>query len=521
MAEKQLNKAVGERMMLSVEELGITVEGEATLSYTVEKTLGAGTTKSKTAEVHQIMAIEDNQFVVESGYFYDISITAAFTDGGSITEVVRVCASDVVVFGFETEAETSVSIGSGYLQFSKEEIDGNTVLKIWNPTGVTNTGAWFEWGTLLSSADMAVGETVTYDVYADVGHSYAVSSSNWALQLNQGGEGTVSGGYVTANARCKIGTVTYKTAGGLTTMYSNFVVQGANVNGNPNYFTFDNVVFVRTDLPIEETETSLTVASKQINKVVGETVVLSADNFGVTVEGEATLSYTVEKTLGAGTTKSKTAEVHQTMAIEDNQFVVESGYFYDISITAAFTDGGSITEVVRVCASDVVVFGFETEAETSVSIGSGYLQFSKEEIDGNTVLKIWNPTGVTNTGAWFEWGTLLSSADMAVGETVTYDVYADVGHSYAVSSSNWALQLNQGGEGTVSGGYVTANARCKIGTVTYKTAGGLTTMYSNFVVQGANVNGNPNYFTFDNVVFVRTDLPVEETETSLTIASKQ
>ena len=46
-------------------------------------------------------------------------------------------------------------------------------------------------------------------------------------------------------------------------------------------------------------------------------------------------------------------------------------------------------------------------------------------------------------------------------------------------------------------------------------------MYSNFVVQGANVNGNPNYFTFDNVVFVRTDLPVEETETSLTIASKQ
>ena len=262
-AEKQLNKAVGERMMLSVEELGITVEGEATLSYTVEKTLGAGTTKSKTAEVHQIMAIEDNQFVVESGYFYDISITAAFTDGGSITEVVRVCASDVVVFGFETEAETSVSIGSGYLQFSKEEIDGNTVLKIWNPTGVTNTGAWFEWGTLLSSADMAVGETVTYDVYADVGHSYAVSSSNWALQLNQGGEGTVSGGYVTANARCKIGTVTYKTAGGLTTMYSNFVVQGANVNGNPNYFTFDNVVFVRTDLPVEETETSLTIASKQ------------------------------------------------------------------------------------------------------------------------------------------------------------------------------------------------------------------------------------------------------------------
>ena len=491
--QKSIIKTVGEKVALNGTTFGYSESDVWDVAFEVTKTKAIGTEKETLKNV--------TAFTVESGYFYDVNITAT-SEFGTTKKYARICASDVsdYLYGFEDGTYTIPTIGSAVTCWS-DAIDeyGNDYVKMYK-SGTYKLGAH---GTqplvvtqLLEHSGLSADTTAKYKLYADVSYlKMADGNSNWAVQLN-------SSTYVTAQSgRYYVGEISWASnrwqlllsaTRGLDNEYG--------IDGTNNYVIWDNVVLFNsvTEIP----DFGVTVQYQE--KIPGEVVTLSSETFGYELGGIWDVSFEVTKSKAMGTEK---------VLLEDiTEFTVEAGYFYDINITAT-SAFDTVKNYARVCANDVSLYGFEEGTYTIPTIGSAVTCWS-DAIDeyGNDYVKMYK-SGTYKLGAH---GTqplvvtqLLEHSGLSADTTAKYKLYADVSYLKLDNDQSWAVQFTSGT------GYATKLVgRYYVGEVTWDSSmsrfqvailtRGLDTVYG--------VDGTNNYCLWDNIVLVRTDLKLSSYE---------
>lgn len=510
-ANANIDKAENSEITLDAASLGITVTEGANLSFAVEKTVGAGT-------VRETMQITNNKFTVEEGCFYDITVTAAL-NGATKTAYIQVRDEDLIIGSFEKVQEKIPIIGTGVVQWVKETGEsGNSVMKMYRPeiAGAPQGGAPMVLDSIMGSSGLDYIETdKIYDVYADISYAKELdAASSWAIQLDKqfGRSGTE---WVERSGRYFIGQSSWNDSA-----YRNqvqFIARTLEnseyaIDGTHNYCIFDNVVLIEhdasqdppkvIDIPDAEYET-FDVTNQNISLASGSEFTLSEETLGFTAPDGYNVQYEVIKVLGAGTDK-------EVLTIEENKFTVEAGYYYDIKIYAVKSEDDIKAGYAQVRDSALNIFGFENDSESIPILGSGVVQWVKDEVNGNSVIKMYrpiHPSGNQVGGANMDISYLLNSAGLAT-TGVKYKVYADINYYILGEETDWAIQLTSANP---SGGWVTKKTgRYYMG----ETINGNPTQIAMLVrtlfesvggVQTAteySIDGEHNWVYFDNIVLV-------------------
>lgn len=442
-ANANIDKDKNSEITLDAESLGITVTEGANLSFTVNKTVGAGTDK-------QTLQITDNKFTVEEGCFYDIIATATLNDAAK-SVYVQVREKGLIIGSFEKVQEQIPTIGTGVVQWTKEtDESGNSVMKMYRPEipGSTQGGVTMVFDSILNSNGEEYIETgVIYDVYADISYAKEPTNSDWGIQLDKqfGRENTE---WVGCSGRYFIGQGKWDDAGyrnrvqfiARTLENSEFAIDGTN-----NYCLFDNVVLAEhdasqdppeiIDIPDAEYET-FEVANKNVSLAAGTEFTLSEGTLGFAVPDGYNVNYEVTKVTGAGTDK-------EVLTVENDKFTVEAGCFYDIKIYAINSQNDVKAGYAQVRDSALCVFGFENNGEYIPTVGTGVVQWVKTEVNGNSVMKMYrpiHPSGNQTGTATVQIDALLDSAELAK-TGVKYKVYADISYYILGDEQDWAVQL--------------------------------------------------------------------------------
>lgn len=255
-------------------------------------------------------------------------------------------------------------------------------------------------------------------------------------------------------------------------------------------------------------EWKFNVASASIKVLSGTEITLNPVTLGVSnLPDDGTMTFTVTKGLGAGTTKTALS----VSAVGDT-FTVESGYFYDIDITAT-VGGNTYNGYVQVADKDLLVYGFENDGETFKAYN---FVSTKETNSGNSRIKWYRTTAAAGATPYFNIDDLLNAAGLpnTSADNVTYSVYIDATYNRTAKAANdyntyWGLQF-----GNNRGWVAKQTGRYYVGDFTY--TGGT---YGNFQYKanffcnansGAHpisdmdyaLDGTHNWLYFDNIVLV-------------------
>lgn len=507
-ANVNIAKAAGETVALTAEGLGLTVSEGATLSYQIVK-------KQCLGESVEAYTASNNQITVEEGYFYDIMVTATVGEK-SVSEYVQVKDEDSVLFGFESASEKIPTIGTGVVQWHKTTENGNSMMKMYRPPieGADNGNVPMKLDDLFMSANIECEETEQiYAVYADVSYAKELDAeTSWGIQLTREVTDKDDDAYVTNAGRYYIGEASWDPSGyrmvvnfWARTLTTEFAIDGVN-----NYALWDNVAFVAVEkeeepdpvIPepeVPETYETLTVANKTITKSVGDTVALNETTLGFTAPTGGSVAYTVEKVQAAGTEK-------EVLTLVGNQFTVEEGYFYDISVLATDANGEKSKGYAQVRTEGMNLFSFEEEDEVIPIVGSGVVQWHKMDLNGNGMMKMYRPVHPASTAgaAPVKLDELLTAGNLpGVNDTsVTYKVYADIAYYKLDSENSWGVQLigaNPAGAWVTekTGRYYLGEAKWNSASQRFELNIMVRTLTTAYAIDGEN-----NFCMFDNVVLV-------------------
>lgn len=491
--QKTITKNAGARVALNGTTFGYSESDVWDVAFEVTKTKAIGTEKEVLKNI--------TAFTVESGYFYDVNITA-ISEFGTTKKYARICAADIsdYLYGFENGTYTIPTIGSAVTCWS-DAIDeyGNDYVKMYK-TGTYKVGAHANQPLvvtqLLEYSGLSADTTAKYKLYADVSYlKMEDGNANWAVQLN-------ASTYVTKQAgRYYVGEISWASnrwqlllsaTRGLDNEYG--------IDGTNNYAVWDNLVLFNSATEIPD----FGVTAQYQEKAPGEVVTLSSDTFGYELGGVWDVSFEVTKSKAMGTEKVLLENI--------TEFTVEAGYFYDINITAtsAFE---TVKNYARVCANDVNLYGFEEGSYTIPTIGSAVTCWSDAEDEfGNKYVKMYK-TGMykltTNANQPVNVTSLLTAAGLASDTSATYKMYADVSYLKLDNDQSWAVQFTSGT------GYATKLAgRYYVGEVTWNASAGRfqTAILTRGLDTDYGVDGAKNYCIWDNIVLVRTDLNLSSYE---------
>ena len=461
-------KTAGTTVTLSLSGLGLSFGSNVAANsdeYAVEKVKGEGT------EIKTLDMVRNASFQVEKGYFYNVYVTVSTVDEQPITRFVQIYEGDLILQHFETAAQTLIHPS---LPYKKTIVNGNVSYQFFTRT-VDNAAL----NAKTSGVNMLFNgpnDEIHYDVYGDVSYAKALASGEYGLQPN-------ASTWITKDGRYYLGRSTSNANGW---HQINWLSMKGILDGVNNYALIDNLVLV----PIYVTNATNETAA------AGETVNIT-EKFAVTTYGvdENSITYTVAKTVGAST------QAATSVTLTNGSFVVESGCFYEITMTATANDGREIVKYMQLTAKDLTAFVHFNGGQSMMALNVPPYAFARVEENGNAYYKMYATAAAQNK----DFGIDVKALD-GVSSSTVYDVYFDVRHANPLESGAYSAKLKNGA--TIDGD----------GRYYYSFTGSYVETARDWVlIRFAEFNhelmdGESNYLTIDNVVFV--PRPIQKTSSN-------